>query len=174
MPDLPAAALEALRTRTTRVFPEQIRSCVAPLTDEQIWWRPNESSNSIGNLLLHLTGSLNHYLNRGVGGFDYQRDRPAEFSERRPIPKEQLLAAFEAMVTKAEQTFAALTPERLSDPSPEPNLHSLLFEDLFAVAVHLSNHTGQIVWIAKMLHEGGAGEIWIRTHREAGARKRSG
>jgi hypothetical protein len=163
--------LDALRSRVTRVFPAQVRAAVEPLTEEQFWWRPNESSNSIGNLVLHLAGSLKHYLNRNVGGIDYTRDRAAEFAERRAIPKAEVMAAFDEMVAGAEKTFDTLTPERLEHPSPEPSMHSILLEDVLNAAIHLSNHTGQIVWIAKMLQEGAVDEVWIRTHRKLGAWK---
>jgi hypothetical protein len=50
-------------------------------------------------------------------------------------------------------------------------MHSILLEDVLNAAIHLSNHTGQIVWIAKMLQEGAVDEVWIRTHRKLGAWK---
>lgn len=162
-------ALNAFRTRITRVFPEQIRAAIAPLTDEQIWWRPNESSNSIGNLILHLTGSLNHYLNRNLGGIEYKRDRAAEFAERTEVPRAELLALFDDMVARAGRTFDSLTPDRLASPSPEPSMHVMVVEDLINVTAHLSNHAGQIVWIAKMLAGGAVEEVWIRTHKKEGA-----
>ena len=164
--------LEALRIRITRVFPAQIRAAIAPLSDEQIWWRPNESSNSIGNIVIHLTGSLNHYLNRNLGGLDYTRDRPAEFAERRAIPKAEVVAGFDAMVEAAERTMAGLRPEQLAEPSPEPKLNANIFEDLLGIAVHIANHAGQVVWIAKMLQEGAVDDVWIKTHRSEGAWKR--
>jgi len=167
--------LSALRSRITRVFPAQIHAALDPLTEEQVWWRPNEESNSIGNLVLHLTGSLNHFLNRNIGGIEYTRDRAAEFSERRAIPKAGLLASFDDMVARAGHTFDALTPQRLDDPSPEPKMNTIVFEDLVNVLAHLANHTGQIVWIAKMLHSGEIDDIWIHTHRDHGAwKKKSG
>ena len=165
--------LDALRSRVTRVFPAQIRAAIEPLTDEQIWWRPNEQSNSIGNLVLHLTGSLNLYLNRNIGGIDYTRDRAAEFAERGSIPRAELLALFDDMVARAERTFDALTPARLGDPSPEPTMHSFVLQDLVNAFGHLANHSGQIVWIAKMLHGGAIDDIWIKTHRQLGAWKTS-
>lgn len=164
-----AILLEALHSRTTRVFPEQIRKAVEPLTEEQFWWRPNESSNSIGNIVLHLTGSVNHFLNRNLGGLDFVRDRPAEFAERRAIPKAEVMAAFDAMVTNAQKTFDRLTPDGLFDRSPEPKMHSIVYEDLLGVAVHISNHAGQIVWIAKMFGGGAIDELWMRTHKSGGA-----
>ena len=161
-------ALDSLRNRICRVFPAQVRKCLEQLDDEQIWWRPNETSNSVGNLLLHLSGSLNLYLNRLVGGFDYTRDREAEFAERRHLPKAELLAAFDEMVAKGEQTFAALTPERLGDPSPDPEKNYILIEDLIGICAHVATHTGQIVWITKMLHDGALNEVWMKTHKHLG------
>jgi hypothetical protein len=165
-------ALAALRSRITGVFPAQVRAALASLTDEQLWWRPNEKSNAIGNLVLHLTGSLNHYFNRNLGGLDYTRDRAAEFAERRMLPKSEVLDLFDEMVANAERTFDRLTPESLASPSPEPTMHSIVFEDVINAAMHLATHTGQIVWIAKMLNEGAVNEVWMRTHRAEGAWKK--
>lgn len=165
-------ALAAFRSRVTGVFPAQVRAALASLSEEQVWWRPNEKSNSIGNLVLHLTGSLNYYLNRNLGNIPYDRDRAAEFAERRPVPKTELLALFDDMVAKAERTFEGLTPDSLAAPSPEPTMHTIAFEDLLNVTTHLATHTGQIVWIAKMLHEGAVDEVWIKTHRSEGAWKK--
>jgi hypothetical protein len=161
----------ALRSRITKVFPAQVRAALEPLTDEQVWWRPNEESNSIGNLVLHLAGSLNYYLNRNIGGIGYDRDRAAEFAERRNIPKGELLAVFDGMVARAERTFDTFTPDRFGEPSPEPKLYTLAIEDVINVLAHLANHAGQIVWIAKMLRGGAIDEVWIHTHRELGAWK---
>jgi Protein of unknown function (DUF1572) len=171
MSEVLTVAIDALRTRITRVFPAQVRAAVEPLTDEQLWWRPNERSNSIGNLILHLAGSIDYYLNRNIGGLDFTRDRDAEFAERKQIPKAELLSRFDAMVANAERTFGALTPARLSASSPEPTMYRMAIEDVINVLSHLSNHAGQIVWIAKMLEEGAVDEVWIRTHRKLGAWK---
>ena len=156
--------LEALRIRITRVFPAQIRAAIAPLSEEQFWWRPNESSNSIANIVIHLTGSLNHFLNRNLGGKDFTRNRPAEFADRSGASKSEVLAGFDSMVADAERTFSKLSPSQLADPSPEPKLNTNVFEDLLGIAVHISNHAGQVVWIAKMLEEGSVDEVWMKTH----------
>lgn len=163
--------LNALRTRITRVFPSQIRAALAPLSNDQVWARPNEASNSVGNIVLHLTGSLNHYLNRNIGGFPFDRDRAAEFAERRAIPKDELLAAFDSMIENATRTFDALTPSSLEQPSPEPTMHALVVEDLINVCAHLAFHAGQIVWIAKMYDGGAVHEVWIKSHKHEGAWK---
>ena len=158
------SAIASLRTRIALVYPKEIRDCLELLDDQQIWWRPNEQSNSIGNIVLHISGSLNHYLNRNLGGIEYDRDRGAEFAERRQIPKADLLAGLDDMVANAEKTLAALDIDKLAEPSPVPKMHNLVIDDVINIAVHLANHTGQIVWITKMLRGSVVGELWDRAH----------
>ena len=158
-------ALDALRVRITKVMPAQIRSCVEELSEEQIWWRPNEQSNSVGNLVLHVRGAVLHFLCRGIGGREYQRDRPAEFATT-SVSKADLLALLDEMAEEATRTFDALDASRLAEPSTEPTYYSTIFEDLFGIAIHLATHTGQIVYITKMLKEGAIDDLWTKTHRE--------
>jgi uncharacterized damage-inducible protein DinB len=165
---LEATALRALRVRITRVLPSQIRSCLDQLNDEQIWWRPNDQTNSVGNLTLHICGAVMHFLCRGVGGHDYQRDRPAEFATR-SVTKAELLSTLDELAEKTEQTFDSLEPSRLRDESTEPTYYSTVFEDLFGVAIHMAVHTGQIVYITKMLKEGSINDLWTQTHKSTGA-----
>lgn len=167
--DILTLTLDALRVRITRVLPAQIRACLDQLSDDEIWSRPNEQSNSVGNLVLHLTGSLDHYLNRNLGGMEFTRDRDAEFAERRRIPRDELRKRFDAMVSRAEETIGSMTVERLGEPSPEPAMNRIVIEDLINVAVHLSTHTGQILWITKMFRAGAVSEIWMKTHKTHGA-----
>ena len=168
--DLNAFALNALRMRITKVLPAQIRLCIEQLSDDEIWWRPNSQSNSVGNLTLHVRGAVMHFLCRGVGGQSYDRDRPAEFATS-SMPKEQLLGLFDEMVAKAEETFGSLTESSLNDPSTEPTYYSTVFEDLFGVAIHVAVHTGQIIYVTKLLKEGSVNDLWAQTHRSLGAWK---
>jgi uncharacterized damage-inducible protein DinB len=172
MADLASSTLSALRARITKVLPAQIRACVEKLSEEKMWWRPNEKSNSVANLVLHLSGSLNLYLNKNMGGIPYERDRPAEFAARGPMPKKEVMAVFEDMISKAEQTFAKIRPEQLAGPSTEPDKFDALAEDLISICTHVSTHTGQILWITKMLEEGSLDEAWMRAHKHHGGWKK--
>lgn len=163
--NLNTVALEALRGRITRILPSQIRPCVEELSEEQLWWRPNEQSNSVGNLVLHLSGSMRHYLSRGIGGFDYQRDRPAEFAERGPVSKAQLLATFDETIAQAVQTLQSFDTSRFLAATDEQNYVPTIFDALFNIAIHLATHAGQIVYVTKMLQEGSLDELWIRAHK---------
>jgi hypothetical protein len=172
MTELAAPTLEAIRVRITRVLPAQVRTAVETLDEEKIWWRPNEKSNSVGNLVLHLSGSLNLYLNNNIGGIEYHRDRDGEFAARGPMPKAELLRIFNDMIAKAEKTFAKIKPADLSGPSKEPERYNFLIDDLISILTHVANHTGQILWITKMLAEGALDEVWMRAHKREGAWKK--
>ena len=162
---LDQVVLAAFRSRITKILPTQIRSCLADLNDEQLWWRPNDESNSVGNLVLHVSGSTRHYLSRSIGHLNYERDRPAEFSERGPVPKDQLLAIFDETIDQAVSVLDSFETSRFTDPTEEPNYYGTVFEQMLGIAIHLATHTGQIVYATKLLKEGSVDELWIRAHK---------
>src|SRR5579871_6865782 len=107
--DVSALFLEVSRAKLMEQYWPRVRACVEPLTDEQIWWRPNEATNSIGNLLLHLNGNVRQWL---VGSFDRladTRDRPREFAARDKIGASPLLATLDATMQQASVILARLT-----------------------------------------------------------------
>jgi hypothetical protein len=171
MADLASPTLEALHVRIVQILPAQVRAAVEKLTEEQMWWRPNEKSNSVANLILHLSGSLNLYLNSNIGGISYKRDRDGEFAARGPMSKREVMAVFDDTIAKAEQSFNKIKPEQLAGPSTEPDKYNALVQDLIGIVTHVSTHTGQILWITKMLDEGALDEVWIRAHKRHGGWK---
>ena len=166
--DLSTFAFAALRVRISKTMPAQIRTCVEQLSEEQLWWRANERSNSVGNLVLHVRGAVLHFLCGRIGGHTYERDRPAEFNIA-AMSKAQLLAMLDEMVALTDRTFAAMDAARLTDPSTEPAYYSTVFEDLFGVAIHMATHMGQIVYVTKLLNENSINDLWSKTHKATGA-----
>src|SRR5207244_4706829 len=76
---------------------------VDPLSSEQFWRKPYPYGNSVGHLVLHLTGNLNYYIGARVAETGYVRDREREFTDKQPPSKEQALRALDrtiAMVVK--------------------------------------------------------------------------
>lgn len=157
--------LQSLKTKITKILPTQIRACLEALTEEQIWWRPNPSSNSIGNLVIHLSGSLRHYIARGIGGMEYERNRLGEFNQRLALPKQELLKIFNDMMMQVSQTLDSFETSRFMETTSEPNYNPTAFDTILNVAIHFATHTGQIVFVTKMLQEGAIDEIWIKAHK---------
>jgi hypothetical protein len=84
----------------------KINHCLGQLSDEQVWWRSQPSLNSIGNLILHLSGNLRQWLVAGLGDAKDVRDRPAEFAERGPIPKDSWWVGWRQSWTKRSRFWA--------------------------------------------------------------------
>ena len=96
------------------VYLPRILSCLEQLTPEQIWWRPNEASNSVGNLVLHLAGNVRQWIISGLGGATDQRQRDLEFSERGPLPRRVLASRLRRAVEEACRVLGKLSPEELA------------------------------------------------------------
>src|SRR6266516_2599291 len=84
-----AAFLAQSREYLTGHYLPKIRAAVERLSEEDTWWRPNEASNSVGNLMLHLAGNIRQWIVSGVGGVPGVRDRSAEFARRDPPPRDE-------------------------------------------------------------------------------------
>lgn len=129
----------------------RLRECVCSLTEEQIWWRPNEASNSIGNLLLHLNGNLGQWLVASFNRTEDMRNRPSEFSERGPTPVAGLLARLAATVEAAGAVLARLTPDDLAATYEIQGYKVSGLHAVFDTIEHFGLHYGQIAYITKML-----------------------
>src|SRR5690348_17060498 len=91
----------------------KIERCLEKLTDEQIWWRANEESNSIGNLILHLCGNARQWIVCGVGAQPDARDRDAEFAQREIISRDELLTLLRSTLKEVRSTLLNLNPSLL-------------------------------------------------------------
>jgi len=87
----------------------RLRACLESLTDEQVWWRPNEASNSIGNLLLHLNGNVGQWLVGSFNPTEDRLDRAAEFAERHRLSRDVLLDRLGATLQEASAVLSRLT-----------------------------------------------------------------
>jgi uncharacterized damage-inducible protein DinB len=126
---------------------------VDPLSNQQFWRKPYPYGNSVGHLVLHLTGNLNYYIGARVAGTGYMRDRYSEFTDPQPPPKEEALRAFDrtiAMVVAAIQRQGAedwgkpYTAER--EPEAADRFHIFV-----RCAGHAYHHVGQIVYLTREL-----------------------
>ena len=82
--------IEASRTFLREDYLPKLLQCVSLMSDEDLWWRPNEVSNSVGNLVLHLCGNLRQWIVASLGGVEFKRDRDAEFAARGPVRKSRV------------------------------------------------------------------------------------
>ena len=132
-------------------YPAKIERSVEPLSAEDIWWRPNEASNSIGNLLLHLNGNVGMWIVGGVGRMMFQRNRQAEFDARRPLPAADLLVQLRATLGRADDVLTGLDEKELSSRRQIQGYDVTVLEAVYHVVEHFGMHTGQIILLSKTL-----------------------
>ncbi len=141
----------------------KLKSAVEALPADRLWWRPDELSNSVGNLLLHLNGNVRQWIVRGVGNVTGSRDRAAEFAARSGPEAAVLMAELEHTLDEVDRILAALTPAQLLESRTIQGRDLTVLGAIYHVVEHFSLHLGQIVLLAK-LHAPGA----IRFYDDAG------
>ena len=143
--------LESSRTELLGPTWSRLRECVTPLTVEQVWWRPNDASNSIGNLLLHLNGNVRQWLIASFNRSEDLRDRPAEFAAESGLSAADLLDRLGATLEEAGQVIGRLTEDELLAPREIQGYRTRGLDAVYHVVVHFGLHFGQIVYITKTL-----------------------
>ena len=150
-PDLTALFLDHSRRKLLDEYWPRLRGCVESLTDEQVWWRPNAASNSIGNLVLHLNGNVRQWLVASFNGLDDSRDRPAEFSERQTISASTLLENLGATMREASGVLSRLTEADLLATFQIQGYTVSGLDAVYQVVEHFGMHYGQVLFVTKLL-----------------------
>lgn len=138
-----------------RLFDEnmpRIRQCLSELSEEEVWQQPNENSNSVGNLLLHLTGNMRQYILTGIDQQADVRKRQQEFDTNGSISKAQLLMSLETVMVEVNHILDNIQPEHLIVKKPVQCFEETIISILVHVTEHFSYHVGQITYFTKAIH----------------------
>jgi hypothetical protein len=131
---------------------QRIEHCVAQLSDDQLWSRPRPEMNSIANLMLHLSGNVGQWVIAAIENAPPTRNRPAEFAERGPIPRDHLLQTLRGAVDRACRSIESLnTPEKLLQPRRIQGNDTNLLTALFHAASHFEGHTQEIIAMTRQI-----------------------
>jgi hypothetical protein len=145
-----AAAVGAAAAHELASALERIKHCLSQLNDKQVWWRSQPSLNSIGNLILHLCGNLRQWVVAGLGGAADDRDRPGEFAQRGPIPKEELQRRLEAVVGEATRILAGVDARQLTEVRRIQGFDVTGLGAVFDSVPHFRGHTQEIVHVTRL------------------------
>ncbi len=134
----------------TKEYPIKLRHCVDALPTAETWSRPNESSNSVGNLLVHLAGNVTEWILGGVGGRTISRNRAGEFAQEEGRDASRLLRDLEAVLAKSDSVLAGIAPEDLGRSIVIQARETTILGAVYHVVEHFAMHTGQIVLLTKI------------------------
>jgi uncharacterized damage-inducible protein DinB len=127
-----------------------IRQTADALSDAQLWKRPLSESNSVGHLILHLTGNLNHFVGAQLGKTGYVRDREREFTETAVPPRATVLKGLDDAVATFDRVVSGLTEEQLTAPHPHERFGNVI-KTLIHLVAHFALHRGQISYIRRLV-----------------------
>jgi uncharacterized damage-inducible protein DinB len=161
--DIARAFLEHSRRYLVREYPTKIQHCLDVLPDEALWRRDDPTENSIGNLLLHLSGNVRQWIVSGVGGAPDARRRSAEFDAREGAGASELLAGLLDTLRAADDVLASLDDRSLADRRRIQGRDVNVLDAVYHVVEHFSMHTGQIILLTKRYAPGR-----IRFYEDAG------
>src|SRR2546422_8834285 len=113
MDEVGQAFIAGARAYFAEDYLPKIERCLELLNDEQIWWRANPQSNSIGNLLLHLSGNVRQWIVSGLGDATDARDRDSEFAQHDVISRDELLGRLKRTLQEADAVLAKFDPNAL-------------------------------------------------------------
>jgi hypothetical protein len=110
-----------------------------------IWKVDYQIANSAGNLVLHLIGNLKTYIGQQMGGFDYSRNREAEFVNK-DIPLENLMSEIDETIK-----IVNLSLDKIKGNDHSQHHSHIIWSapmsieyTLIQLCCHLSYHLGQI------------------------------
>jgi hypothetical protein len=130
-----------------------VHKCADPLTQEQFWHNPFPYGNSVGHLILHMTGNLNYYIGARVAETGYVRDRDREFTDTDRPDKANVMSAFDKTIAMVVATIQKQRPEDWlaaysAEREPEAEERFMIF---LRCAGHAYHHVGQLIFLGKEL-----------------------
>jgi uncharacterized damage-inducible protein DinB len=156
MSELGQAFLERSRYYLGVEYPSKIRVVLRAIPADRVWWRPNEHSNSVGNLVLHLAGNARQWIVSGVGGAPDRRQRDGEFAAREGGTAADLADHLERTLSEVDAVLATMRPGQLAEPRAIQGRETTVFNAIYHAVEHFSTHTGQIVLLGKMVAPAGS------------------
>jgi len=133
----------------TKEYPIKLRHCVNALPRGVVWARPNHASNSVGNLLVHLTGNVTEWILGGIGGREITRDRASEFARRAGDDGVALLDNLETVLREVDAVLAGLSEKDLERSIVIQGRDTTVLSAIYHVVEHFAMHTGQIIFLTK-------------------------
>ncbi len=142
--------IECCRIKLTKEYLQKIEDCLSILSDNDIWWRAHETNNSIGNLILHLSGNIREWIFHHLGGNEFVRNRDKEFDERNHIPKADLIRHLQNSIADVDSVLEVFPTGNLRNLYTIQGYSVTGLEAILHITEHFSYHIGQIVYITKL------------------------
>jgi len=130
----------------------RILKCIDLLTDDQLWYRHNPNTNSVGNIVLHLCGNVTQYIHTGIAQKEDSRNRPLEFLATSKIDRKELAVKIQSVVKEANSLIQNIKESQLSEDRQVQGFDENVLSIIIHVIEHFSYHVGQITFFTKYIN----------------------
>jgi len=132
---------------------QKLTTCLTELEEAETWKRPNQNSNSAGNIILHLCGNIRQYAISSLGQIEDIRERDKEFSANGGYSKSELLKKLRDIVEQAKNIIKNISKAELLRKRQVQGFSHSGIGIIIHVTEHYSYHTGQIIFWTKLLKD---------------------
>lgn len=130
---------------------EKLNTCFNELEEADLWRRPNEYSNSPGNLILHLSGNIRQWVISSLGNIEDSRQREKEFAADGGYSKSELMEMLFSTVEEAKKIITNMDSKEILKKRKVQGQSYSGIAIILHVTEHYSYHTGQIIFWTKLL-----------------------
>lgn len=130
-------------------FLSRVQMLADDLSEQEFWTNPYPYGNSMGHLVLHITGNLNYYIGAQLAATGYVRDREREFAENNPPPKAEVIQALAQAITtiiavlEKQADIDWVTPYQADGVDDVHDRFSIFLR----CAVHFHHHIGHMSYV---------------------------
>ncbi|MGH7481784.1 MAG: DUF1572 family protein [Longimicrobiales bacterium] len=130
---------------------ELAERAIEQLPDDDLFFRPDEESNSIALLIKHMTGNMRSRWTDFLtsDGEKPDRARDAEFEQEPGADRDTVMARWEDGWARVFAAIEPLTPEDLLRTVAIRGEPHTVLQAIDRQLTHYANHVGQIVFLAK-------------------------
>jgi len=160
--------IKEVRTRLAASH-QRIVHCVSQLSDQQLWWRPQDTMNSIANIILHLCGNVRQWIVSGVTGSDDNRNRPNEFTDRSMLATSELLTRLETIVSEADRILSGVNSNQLMEARRIQDFDETVMSAILNSVTHFNGHAQETVYITRLQLGSNYQYAWVPSSPEQGA-----
>ncbi len=132
---------------------KRIEKCLKDLTEDEVWQKPNQSSNSVGNLIIHLCGNITQYIISSLGHREDLRERDEEFRISGGFSKSELFEKLRETIDVASSILEKASQDELTRSRNVQGYELTGIGIVIHVTEHLSYHVGQIAFRTKLLKD---------------------
>jgi uncharacterized damage-inducible protein DinB len=147
-------ALKEALAGELEVLRKHLAELTQPLSEEQFWAKPIEPGNSVGHLILHLTGNLSFFAGTRLGNTGYVRDREKEFIDPDHPTKDEAFRRLDEAIATYRRVILSLSDEQLLAAPQDAHLGVTNAGGMVRLVSHFALHRGQISYITRLVVRG--------------------